>query len=301
MTASFGARSPRPASDPTASWLNPVTAARPTAAAIAGRASDQDLHPMTPGGSLLSRMARLFGARAGSYYVAALVPGVAGVALMTALFAFTLQGSQPGASDPLSLWQSLSAGGKLLVIAGMIFGVWTPILLAARGTCRIAASLVADQPVSLATTLVDMAGFVPAAFVYSLLIGLPSMIGTYMLFLPGLFILSAFTLVIPAGVFESKGVFATLGRGVSLASKVYGKSLLLVFGSASLTILVVLLRFIGLDRLVSGNTTQVLAFRYALIYLPGLLVLILANLCFTLLYGEANGMEAPPRSMATHG
>jgi hypothetical protein len=255
---------------------------------------------MTTEGSLLSRMARLFGLRPGTYYMAALVPGVVGAALMTALFAFVQDDSPPGAYDPLNVWRSLSAAGKLLVIGGMIFGVWTPILLAARGTCRIAASLLANQPASLPGTLADMAGFVPAALVYSVFIGLPSFIGSSMLFLPGFLILSLFTLVIPAGIFESTSIFAALGRGVSLGGKVYGRSLLLVLGSAALMVLVVMLRATGLDRLVSGNATMVLAFRYALIYLPGLLVLILANIGFTLLYLEARKEEANPRSMATH-
>jgi hypothetical protein len=256
---------------------------------------------MTSGGSLLARMARLFGARPVSYYAAALVPGVAGVALMTALFVFILQGGQPGASDPLSLWRALSVGGKLLVFAGMFWGIWTPVLLAARTTCRIAVKLLENQSVSLATTLVDMVRFVPAALLYSLIFGLASMIGSYILFLPGFFVLSAFTLVVPSGVLESKGIFATLGRGVSLASRVYGRSVLLVFASAALMVLVMLLRITGLDRLVSGTPTQVSAFRLALIYLPGLLVLILANICFTLLCVDARGMEAASRPATTPG
>lgn len=253
---------------------------------------------MTTEGPLFSRIARLFGARAGSYYAAALTPGVIGASLMTALFASTFQTGQAG-TDPLTLWRSLSAGGKLSVISGMIFGVWAPILMAARGTCRIAASLLANHPISLAATLADMFRFVPAALVYSLVIGLPAMIGSSMFFLPGLLIVSVFTLVIPAGVFESKGIFAALRRGTSLVDKVYGRSLLLVSGSAVLMVLLVLLRAAGLDRLVPGTTTQVLAFRYVLMYLPGLLVLILANVGFSILYVEARGKEATARSIAT--
>jgi hypothetical protein len=183
----------------------------------------------------------------------------------------------------------------------MIFGVWTPILMAARGTCKIAASLLTNQPVSVGATLADMAGFVPAALVYSVVFGLPSMIGSSLFFLPGFLIVSVFTLVIPAGVFESKGILAALKRGTSLVDKVYGKSLLLVFGSAALIVLVVLLRATGLDRLVPGNTTQVLAFRFAMMYLPGLLVLILANVGFSVLYVEASGKEAAARAMITQG
>lgn len=254
---------------------------------------------MTTDGRLLSRIARLFGVRAGSYYAAALTPGVIGAALMTALFTFTV--NAPQGSDPATLWRSLSAGGKLLVISGMIFGVWTPILMAARATCRIAASLLANQPISLAATLADMFRFVPAALVYSVVIGLPSMIGSSLFFLPGFLIVSLFTLVIPTGVFESKGIFAALRRGTSLVDKVYGRSLLLVSGSAVLMVLVVLLRATGLDRLVPGNTTQVLAFRFALMYLPGLLVLILANVGFSILYMEARGKEATQGAIITQG
>jgi hypothetical protein len=146
-----------------------------------------------------------------------------------------------------------------------------------------------------------MAAFVPAALVYSVLIGLPSMIGSSMLYLPGLCILSLFTQVIPAGVIESKGAFAALNRGLSLGTKVFGRSLLLVVGSAVLLLLAVMFRAVLLDRFVSGSTTLVLAFRYALMYMPALVLLILANICFTLLFVEARDKETLPRPMSAHG
>ena len=245
---------------------------------------------------LLARMARLFGARPLAYYASTLLPGALGVALMTALFAYMLHRFPPGEADPLTLWRSLTAGGKLLVVAGMIFGVWTPILLAARSTCRIAVGEFYNRPVSLMTALADMARFIPAALVYSVVIGFSAMMGSSMLFIPGILFLAFAALVVPASVVESKGIFPTLGRGLSLGVKVFGKTLLVVLGSIALVIAVMALQRIGMDR--SDDRTVVLAFRYAKIYIPGLLVLVFANICFTLLYVDACAREAAGRPAA---
>jgi hypothetical protein len=143
-----------------------------------------------------------------------------------------------------------------------------------------------------------MAMFIPAALVYSGVIGLGFLIGSSMMFAPGICFIAAAGLVVPAGVMESRGTVSALGRGLALASKVFGRALLVVLGSAALMIVVLVMRPIGLLRSMFDNTTVVLALSLAWLYIPGLLVLIFANICFTLLYLDACASELAVRTQA---
>lgn len=112
-----------------------------------------------------------------------------------------------------------------------------------------------------------------------------------MLFFPGVLIASLFTLVVPASINEPAGVFATWRRGVSLATGVYGRLLLISIACCVFMIVVAALRIVGIDQFLSGSRTMVIATRLGLMYIPGLLLLVLANICFTLLYMEARNAE----------
>jgi hypothetical protein len=249
---------------------------------------------MNSDGSLLSRMAMLFAARAGMYCLSALVAGIFGVVCLTAvsLSLYPLyRAAPPGHWDPLMAWRSLTAIGKLGAVFGLLFALWTPVLLAARGVCRITNEQISGRPLSAAQLLADMARFLPSALVYAPVMGLPSMMGSSMLFVPGMLIASCFALVVPTSASEPGGVFATLRHGVSLALKVYGRAVLITLASSILIVIVIVLRINGLDRFLSGSPATMFGMRIALTYIPSLLILVLANICFTLLYREARGAE----------
>jgi hypothetical protein len=106
-------------------------------------------------------------------------------------------------------------------------------------------------------------------------------------------IASLFALVVPVSTNEPGGVVATLRRGFSLGGKVLGKLLLVALSSGALLLLVLALRIVFLDRLLPGSTKALFPIRFAIAYVPGLLVLILANIAFTLLYGQARAAETP--------
>ena len=241
---------------------------------------------------LFSTMARLFATQAGLYCVPALIAGIIGVALFTAVALSILPAAHPMQGDPRTIWQSLTVGGKLIAVFGLLFALWLPVLLGARGVCRVATEQISGRPVSVAQIVVDMLRFLPAALVYSLVIGLPTMIGFSMCFVPSLLIAALFALVVPTGVNEPEGIFATLGRGVSLAIKVYGGLFLLTLACTAVMIFVTVLRIFGLDRFLTGAPATTFALRFAVMYIPGLLLLVLANICFTLLYLHARGAEA---------
>jgi hypothetical protein len=242
---------------------------------------------------LLVAMARLFVAQARLYCWSALMAGLLGIVSLTAVSIFMVRGTGEGEPDPRALWQSMTFAHQLIAIFGIVFALWTPILLAARGVCRITTEQLSGRPISLQQVVIDMLRFLPAALVYSLVIGFPTMIGSTIFFIPGMVIASLFALVVPAGTNEPGGVFTTLRRGVSLGGKVFGKSLLVTLASGALLLLIVALRIVFLDRLLPGSVKALFPIRFAIAYVPGLLVLVLANIAFTLLYGQARAAETP--------
>ena len=247
---------------------------------------------MSTKASFIPQMARLFAARAGLYCVSALIVGVLGVASLIAWFLSTRQDIQPGQWDPVSLWRSMTFTRQLIFVFGSFFACWAPILIVARGACRITTEQLCGRPSSLAHVLVDMIRFVPAAFVYSLIIGFPVMMGSTVLFFPGVLLASLLALVVPTATNEPAGIFTSWRRGISLATRVYGRLLLITIACGALMLVVVALRIIGVDQFLSGSGLIVIAARLGLMYIPGLLLLVLANICFTLLYMEARSAEA---------
>ncbi len=202
---------------------------------------------------LLSRMARLFAARGGLYCVSALIAGVFGIAALSALAQLEFGGTVDGRLDSVTAWHSMTVTNQLIFIFGLLFGLWAPVLIAARGACRIAMNQITGQPLSLGTVLADMFRFVPAALVYSLLIGLPVSLGAAMIFLPGILAASFCALVIPVSIGETAGIFTTLRRGISLGERVFGRLFLVTMASAAILFMVVMLRVYGLDQFLPGS------------------------------------------------
>jgi hypothetical protein len=271
-----------------------ATAAPATADAIAAPANKtRSGSAMSTPPSLLARMAALFAAKPGLYSKSALVAGAFGVAALTTVGQLELRGAMQSSMTGAALWHSMTFANQLVFVFGFLFGLWTPILLAARAACRITAEQISGRPLSMPRVLFDMVRFVPAALVYSLIIGLPVAVGAAMFFCPGILAASLFALVVPAGVCEPAGLFATLRRGISLAGKVFGKLFLLILTCCAILVLVVALRVYGLDQFLPGSGLAMFATRFAVTYIPAVFVLLLANICFTLLYLEASGASAP--------
>ena len=247
---------------------------------------------MSTSPGLLSRMVSLFTARAGLYCASALVAGGLGIVLLTALILSDIHGAEPGKTDPMTLWRSMSATRQFIAIFGLVFALWTPILLAARSTCRITMSQISGQVLSFWDVLADMLAFFPAALLYSLVIGVPVLLAACLLYVPGIIVAALFVLVVPAGVNQPGPMFATLRRGFSLGGKVYGRSLLITIGSVALVAIGLVLRIVGLDRFLTGPPAFQFGARFAVSYVPALLVLILTNICYTLFYLDACRNEA---------
>src|SRR5262245_29792482 len=194
-----------------------------------------------PRPSLLPQIARLFAANARLYCLSALVAGLVGIASLTLVSMLMVRGAGEGNLDPRAIWQSMAGSHQISAFLGMLLAVWTPILLAARGVCRITADQLSGRSLSLSAVLADMARFIPAALAYSLIIGLPTVIGATILFIPGMVVASLFVLVIPAGAGEALGFLAALRRGLSLGNRVFVKNLLITIASWALVGLDVLM------------------------------------------------------------
>jgi hypothetical protein len=166
---------------------------------------------------LLSEIARLFAQRAGQYCLSAAVAGVFGVTVVVAMSLYMLSGNPPGQADPVSLWKSMGGGKQFAAVFGLIFALWTPVLLGARAACRITTAQLANQELALPDIVVDMLRFLPSALVYALVIGVPVMMGSSCFFVPGLLIASLFTLAVPVSVNESLGIFPALRRNFTPA------------------------------------------------------------------------------------
>ena len=246
-----------------------------------------------PDPPLLPEIARLFAQRAGQYCLSAAVAGVFGVGVIVAVSLYILSGNSGPPPDPLVLWQSMSEGKKFATILGLIFALWTPVLLGARGACRITTAQLANQELALSAIVVDMLRFLPSALVYSLVIGLPVLMGSSCFFIPGLLIASAFTLIVPVSVNESLGIFAALRRNFSLLSKVFGGLFLITLLSAAVMAGIIVLRVVSIDRWLPAIGAASSGLRIAIPYVPALLLMVLANVAFTLIYHAALRAEKP--------
>jgi hypothetical protein len=246
-----------------------------------------------PDPPLLREVARLFAQRVGEYSLSAAIAGVLGVTMVVAVSLYILSGNPPDQRDPILLWKSMGEDKKFALIFGLNFALWTPVLLGARAACRITTAQLAKQELALPAIVVDMLRFLPSALVYALVIGVPVMMSSSCFFIPGLLVASLFTLVVPVSVNESVGIFSALRRNFSLTGKVFGGLFLITFLSAVVIAGVVALRIVSIDRWLPAVGVASLGLRFAIPYVPALLLMVLANVGFTLIYFAARRLENP--------
>jgi len=248
---------------------------------------------------LLSEIARLFAQRAGQYCLSAGIAGVLGVTMVVAVSLYILSGNPPDQQDPVLLWKSMGEGQKFAAIFGLILALWTPVLLGARAACRITTAQLANQELALPAIALDMLRFLPSALVYALVIGVPVMMGSSCFFVPGLLIASLFTLVVPVSVNESLGIHSALRRNFSLTGKVFGGLFLITFLCTVVIGGVIALRVASIDRWLPAIGVASMGLRLAIPYVPALLLMVLANVGFTLIYFAARRLENPMAYSAT--
>ncbi len=252
-----------------------------------------------PDPPMFREVARLFAGRVGEYCLSAAIAAALGVAAFTAVSMYILGSNPPEHADPVMLWSSMGEGKKIGVIFGLIFALWTPILIGARATCRITTAQLANQQLASTMIVGDMLRFLPSALLYALVIGLPVLAGSSCFFVPGLLIASLFTLIVPIGVNEAVGIFQAVRRNFSVIGKVFGGSFLITFFCAVVLAGVIALRIVTIDHLLPSSGITSFALRYAIVYVPALLLMVLANVGFTLIYFAARRLENPMAFSAT--
>jgi hypothetical protein len=194
--------------------------------------------------------------------------------------------------DPVTLWDSMGWGTRLLVILAMYALAQVPMYMAARGVCRLALEQQSDVEISMGAALIDMVRFFPTALLYFLLLGIATFLGGAFFVVPGLLIASACALIIPAGIDGQLGPLAAIRRGISLGRRVFGRALGVY---ASYLALVVAGRVV-LSILTAGDQGPGFGVFVLLALWLGGIVLGMApvNIMFTLLYCEARDMDAAP-------
>jgi hypothetical protein len=251
-----------------------------------------------PDPPLLREVARLFAQRVGEYCLTAAIVGLFGVTVIVAMSMYIVSGTPPDQRDPVLLWKSMGEGQKFVAIFGLLLALWTPVLLGARAVCRITSAQLANQELALPALVVDMLRFLPSALVYALVIGVPVMLGSSCFLIPGLLIGSLFTMVVPVSVNEPVGIFSALRRNFSLTGKVFGGLFLITFLCALVIGGVIALRIATIDRWLPAVGVASLLLRFAIPYVPALLLMVLANVGFTLIYFTARRLENPIASSA---
>ncbi len=246
-----------------------------------------------PDPPLLREVARLFAGRVGEYCLSAAVAAALGVAAFTAVSMYILGGNPPEHADPVLLWKSMGEGQKFATIFGLILALWTPVLLGARAACRITTAQLANQEIASTMIVGDMLRFLPSALLYALVIGLPVLVGFSCFFVPSLLIASLFTLIVPIGVNEAVGFFLAVRRNFSLIGKVFGGSFLITFVCAVVLAGVIALRTVSIDHLLPSTGVTSFVLKNGIAAVPALLLMVLANVGFTLIYFAARRMENP--------
>jgi hypothetical protein len=89
------------------------------------------------------------------------------------------------------------------------------------------------------------------------------------------------------------GIFPALRRNFSLIGKVLGGSFLITFLCALVIVGVIALRIVSIDRWLPAVGIASLGLRLAIPYVPALLLMVLANVGFTLIYFAARRLENP--------
>ena len=238
-------------------------------------------------------MARLFAQRVGQHCLSAALAGFLGVTALVAMSLYIVSGNSPDQWDPVLLWKSMGAGKQFVAVFGLILALWTPVLLGARAACRITTAQLADQELASGAIVTDMVRFLPAALVYALVIGVPVMMSSSCFFIPGLLVASLFTLLVPVSVNETVGIFSALRRNFSLIGKVFGGAFLITFLSAVVIAGVIVLRTVTIDPFLPHSSVTSFVLRFAIPYVPALLLMVLANVGFTLIYFAARRAEKP--------
>jgi hypothetical protein len=189
------------------------------------------------------------------------------------------------ARDLRAIFDAMTFNDKLELVALFFLWITVPFAVAGRGLCRVASEQIAGRAISLRDVVVEMASFIPSAFLLGPIAGGAAFIGACFLVVPGFMAEAAFSLVVPAATIEKIGPFAALRRGLSAIGSVFGRLMLLSFGYGFLIIATLILQAVLLSA-----APHIAIVRVAIIVLCSALPLVplaLLNIALTLLYLEA--------------
>jgi hypothetical protein len=234
--------------------------------------------------SLFSRSLRMFAGRSPLYLLATALPYALLLAAAYGVLHVAHWPVDPSnvPDSPTALWSSFTFSGKIEVLGALSIAMWFPFYMAGRGVCRIASSQHTGQAISLGAVLADMALFAVPALAFSLLIGFLLVFGAAILLIPCALVAPAFSLVVPASVVESVGLFAAIGRNFSLLGRTFGRTLAAFSLYALVFVVVAVIKVVVQGLLPLGQYTL-----FSLWFATMLVPIALYNICLTLLCHEA--------------
>ena len=241
----------------------------------------------------MHRALGLLGQSFGRLYLAALWPYAFTLAIM--LVVRLIMGRYTASQqqyDPTQVWQSMSVAAKLAVVATFIATIWLPAGLAYASVVQA----VLQMELSAGDVIKRiLRRFVPLALL-SVLLGVAITFGQFVFFFPGLVIEAFCAFAIPAMVMEEHGVFSSIGRSFSLASRKFWTVFGTLIGAISLVVVVYLVVAAFIIPLIQPTPTPVSGLRFVL-FLAFLLLIIpplameVFGTIFAVLYSKIVGEE----------
>ncbi len=258
---------------------------------------------MEPSPSFLKRGWAMLWERPAAYALLVILPYllILGLPILIGRFVVNFHPRAVEHRDPITLWRSMALGTQLLIILAMVTSATVPTYLAARGICRMALAQQKDLEISLGSVLADMLRFLPAAVLYSLVLGMITFLGGLFLVVPGLLITAGCALIIPAGIDGQLGPLAAIRRGISLVRRVYGH----VLGVYASYLALILAGRVALTAFIDTTGDKGSAATYFVLlglwFLAALLAMAQVDIMCALLYCKAREMDVAPMAMTAPG
>ena len=192
-------------------------------------------------GEIISGTFRLYTSRFVLFYLPFLVAGVITGILTSALFLSFPLPTPPSAGPPTAavfqwLGSFFSALIGLAVFGGIVSWVIGSIAtgMVVKGACDVIEKSAGNLQESFNFTMSRL----PSLLVASIITGVLTLVGIFLLVIPGIILMIMFSLVVPAIIIEQKGSFDSLGRSSKLVSHRWLKTftLLIVIGLIILAI-----------------------------------------------------------------
>lgn len=121
--------------------------------------------------------------------------------------------------DPTEYWLSLSVAGKLCWLLGFVLAEWLPQLMTHAGAARIALREKNGDPASFPDAMKIVIVKLPSLTLLALLIGVPALIGSLVLVIPGLIVSAIGVMIVPEMILRELPLGQAIREGLRVGWK----------------------------------------------------------------------------------